>query len=272
MTKTYHFMAGLPRSGSTLLSALLNQHPEIYASPTTDLLTALYQVESIIFNTESYKAGLHKANIQSVLSNIADNYYAGYSKKVIIDKNRVWGTPYNITNVAPYVNPNGKVILTMRPILEVLASFIKITEASERITKQPAYLNRELWVSSYRTKREAQVDNLMRPNGEIDQAIFSIANLLKNHKDKVHVIWFDDLLNKPQESLNAVYRFLGVKEQPNNFQNIKAVDKHDDLSGYGIAGLHDVGKKLIHTMTKPEDYLPQYSIDKYRNALDFLEL
>jgi hypothetical protein len=29
--KTYHFLAGLPRSGNTLLSALLNQNPIIHS-------------------------------------------------------------------------------------------------------------------------------------------------------------------------------------------------------------------------------------------------
>jgi len=39
--KTLFFLSGLPRSGSTLLGSLLNQHPEIYATPTSPLADLL---------------------------------------------------------------------------------------------------------------------------------------------------------------------------------------------------------------------------------------
>jgi sulfotransferase len=271
MTKTYHFMAGLPRSGSTVLSALLNQHPDLYASPQTDLISLLYELEKEIAGFESYKAGLLHQGYASVMHNMADTFYAHIDKPVIIDKSRAWGTPYNWDNLSPYVNPKGKVILTMRPILEVLASFVKVSRESQKITKYQQYLNTTLWVSDYRTETDAIVDNLMMPNGEIDRAIYSIANLLKNHRDRVHVVWFDNLLDNPEKTLSGIQRFLGLKSFEHNFGKIVAVDQHNDLAGYGIAGLHDVKKKLARPKTNPEDYLSAYTIQKYGNVLDFLD-
>lgn len=271
MDKTYHFMAGLPRSGSTVLSAILNQNPEIYSSPQTDLVGMLYNLEQAIPNYESYRAGLFYDGYMSVLKGMADNFYSHIDKPVIIDKNRGWGTPYNFKELSGYVNPEGKVVLTMRPILEVLASFVKAIRQSEKITKQVSYFNQNLWVSKYRDQTEAIVDNLMMPNGEIDRAIFSIANLLKEHRDRVYVVWFDDLLNNPQQTLNGVYDFLGVDKFIHNFNNIKAVDKQDDITAFGIAGLHDVKKKLARPKTDPSEILSEYTIQKYKNALDFLD-
>ena len=37
--KTYHFITGLPRSGSTLLTAILKQNPRFHASITDSLAT-----------------------------------------------------------------------------------------------------------------------------------------------------------------------------------------------------------------------------------------
>jgi len=270
MEKTYHFMAGLPRSGSTVLAALLNQHPEVYSSPQTDLIGMLYEVNEKIPTYESFRAGLLHKGYENVLTSMADNFYAHIDKPVIIDKNRGWGTPYNWDNLSGYLNKDGKVILTLRPILEVLASFVKVSQATEKITGTAPYLNNDLWVSSYRDKVDAQVDNMMMLNGEIDRAIFSIANLLKNHGDKVYVVWFDDLLESPQNTMNGISDFLGISRANYNFNSIKEIDKHDDLSGYGMAGLHDVSKKLKKPETKPEDYLSDYVIKKYGNALDFL--
>lgn len=110
----------------------------------------------------------------------------------------------------------------------------------------------------------------MMPNGEIDRAIFSIANLLKEHRDRVYVVWFDDLLDNPQQTLNGIYDFLGVDKFIHNFNNIKAVDEQDDLTAFGIAGLHDVKKKLARPKTDPSEILSEYTIQKYKNALDFL--
>lgn len=263
-------MAGLPRSGSTVLSTLLNQNPDVYASPQTDLLSMLYDIESKIPTYESYRAKLLHPNFASVLYGITDNFYSTNAKSVIIDKNRGWGTPYNWDNLSLYVNPNGKVILTMRPILEVIASFIKIAQKTHKATASMPFLNDNLWVSHYRDATDAQVDNMMTPNGELDRAIFSIANLIKNHRDKVYLVWFDDLLDSPQATMNAIYDFLGLDRFDHNFNNIKAVDNHDDLSGYGMLGLHNVNKKLARPKTDPSELLSDYVIQKYGNALDFL--
>jgi sulfotransferase len=272
MTKTYHFMAGLPRSGSTVLSAILNQNTKIYASPQTDLLGMLYELESKIPNYESYRAKLMHPNFASVLYGMADNFYAPIDKPIVIDKNRGWGTPYNWDNLSLYVNTEGKVILTMRPILEVLASFIRVSEKTNKATGTTPYLNSDLWATHYRDSTDAQVENVMQTNGSIDQAIYSIANLVKHHRSKVHVVWFNDLLSNPQQTMNGIYNFLGLENFEHNFNNIKAVDNHDDFSGYGTLGLHDVGKKLERPKTKVHDYLSDYVIAKYGNALDFLNL
>jgi sulfotransferase len=270
MEKTYHFMAGLPRSGSTVLAALLNQHPDIYASPQTDLLGMLYEVNKEIPNYESYKAGLFHAGYEKVMNSMADNFYSHIDKPVVIDKNRGWGTPYNWDNLSGYVSPNGKVILPLRPILEILASFMKVVEKTEEVTGYSTYLDQDLWATHYRDKKDAQIENLMRLNGEIDRAIFSVANLLKNHGDKVFVVWFNDLIETPQTTMNGIYDFLEIDRYSHDFDNIKEVDLHDDLVAYNLIGLHDINSKLEQPNTNPEDYLSDYVIAKYKNALDFL--
>lgn len=272
MTKTYHFMAGLPRSGSTVLSAILNQNPEIYASPQTDLLSMLYNLESSIPSYESYRAGLLHQGFASVMHSMKDTFYSHIDKPVIIDKNRGWGTPFNWDHLSGYVSKDGKVILTMRPILEVLASFVKASQHTKKAIKHTPYLDNNIWSSHYRDETDAIVENLMQTNGELDRAIFSIANLLKNHKDRVCVVWFDDLLDSPVSTLDRIHEFLGLDSFNYNFDNIKAVDKHDNLNAYGIVGLHDVKKKLARPKTDPASYLSEYSIQKYKNALDFLKL
>lgn len=263
-------MTGLPRSGSTLLAALLNQHPDIYASPHSDLLSMLYGLHDGIPYYESHKAGLMHAGFGNVKKELPDNFYAHIDKPIVIDKNRGWGTPYNWDNLSGYLNKRGKVILTMRPILEVLASYSKVISRTEKVLDYSPFLNEELWVTNYRNKRDAQIDNLMQLNGDIDKAIYSIANLLKNHGDRVFVVWFDDLLKKPQNTMDGVCDFLNLDRHIYDFNSIKETDKHNDVAGYQLLGLHDVAPKLAKPNTKPEKYLSDYIIGKYKNALSFL--
>jgi sulfotransferase len=270
MKKTFHFMAGLPRSGSTVLSALLNQHPDVYSSPQTDLLQLMYEMQIRMPELEAYRAGLFPNGFRAMLENMPVSHYSKINKPVVIDKNRGWGAPYNMTNIAPILNPNGKIILTMRPILEVLASAIKVTEKSNKILNSNTLFDESLFISKYRSRTDVQVENLMQLNGELDMAILSIYNLLENYSDRVIVIWFDELISKPQETMNRIYKFLDIEKFENDFQSINSVDKHDDLLGYGVLGLHDVAKKLHKPDTNPSDYLSDFIIKKYENALDFL--
>jgi sulfotransferase len=44
MKKTFHVLSGIPRSGSTVLAAILNQNPTMHISTTSGLVQALDSV------------------------------------------------------------------------------------------------------------------------------------------------------------------------------------------------------------------------------------
>jgi sulfotransferase len=270
MEKTYHFMAGLPRSGSTVLAALLNQHPDIYASPQTDLLQIMYEIDSIIPKLEGYNAGLFPQAYKEILKSIPEAHYSQIDKPIIIDKNRGWGTPYNMENIVPILNPKAKIIITLRPFLDVLASLIKVMGKSDKALGKKSLYNENSTTAFYRSIAEVQIENAMLPNALFDIALLSIYNLIENYKDRILVVWFDDLMDFPQETMNKIYSFLELESHTNNFELIKPVDKHDDLLGYGVLGLHDVATKLQKPKTNPKDYLSDYTIGKYANTLDFI--
>ena len=54
--KTYYFMSGLPRSGSTLLSAILNQNPRFYSGPSSPVVSTMITLEQSLSNDELYLA------------------------------------------------------------------------------------------------------------------------------------------------------------------------------------------------------------------------
>ncbi len=76
MTQKYHFISGLPRSGSTLLSGILRQNPRFHAaisSPVAGLMNgALEQMgansESYSFFDENKRKAISKALFQAYYS------------------------------------------------------------------------------------------------------------------------------------------------------------------------------------------------------------
>ena len=54
LNKNFYFMAGLPRSGSTLLSSILNQNPRFYSGPSSPVVATMIALENQFSNDELF--------------------------------------------------------------------------------------------------------------------------------------------------------------------------------------------------------------------------
>jgi sulfotransferase len=267
--KTFYFMGGLPRSGSTALTAILNQHPEIYASPQSELLSMYYNLQLQIYNSENWHTNLMRENYENMLDSLGNLFYSGVKKPVIIDKSRVWGTEGN-HNIATRLNKEPKTILVLRPILEVLSSFIRLLEKNPDNYIDKNIANLDFYSKYYRSVNDARCDYLMRTGGEIDQSLLAIATLI-NKPEICHLVWYKDLIADPQGCLSDIYQFLNVFDFKNNFNKINQLDKHDDAFVFGIKDIHTISTTIKASKTKPELVLSNYVMAKYGNSLDFIQ-
>ncbi len=83
-------MAGMPRSGSTLLSSILNQNPRFYSGPSSPVLGSMITSYQHFINDELYKAFPKEEQVGKIVGSIIDGYYSDIDKPVVIDKNRGW--------------------------------------------------------------------------------------------------------------------------------------------------------------------------------------
>jgi sulfotransferase len=267
MDKTFFFMAGLPRSGSTLLSSILNQNPDIYVSPQNDLprmMFALYQEMQV---SEPYWSGFNPQGFENLMRRVPDNFYENVDKKYIIDKNRAWGTPDNL-QLANLITKDVKIIAPVRPILEILASFIRLAEKNPNnfidrmVGSYPA--------SQYRPLNDARCDALMAGDKDLERNILSIASATKpEHKDKFHLVLYEDLATKPEQVIKGIYEFLGIPEFEHQFDNFKWEVMPNEANVFGIPDLHRV-KPHLQPSDTDISILSDYVREKYGNALDFL--
>ena len=262
MDKTYHFLAGLPRSGNTLLSAIFNQNPEIYSTPLSPVPTYMFDFAMAYTNTEQVlRNEENKVKSEIFLSSFLDNYYKDVEKPVIIDREKAWGTPANLEIIKHFVNPKPKIIFTVRDILEIIASFIKM---------DADYLKREAveknnFINHYRSQKDIVCELLMSPNGDIDKSLLSLASAFyPENKGMFHIVEYRDLVSKPEETMNGIYDFLEMPHYSHNFNKIEKLEKDDDEVLGLPKNLHDIKKSLSKSSTDT-DILSDYIKHKYSN-------
>jgi sulfotransferase len=262
MDKTYHFLAGLPRSGNTLLSALLNQNPDIYSTPLSPLPTFMWEFANSADNMEQVNRNVeNNIKTQIFLSSFMDNYYKEVEKPVVIDREKAWGTPANLGIVKKYITPTPKIIFTVRDVLEILASFVKM---DAQYLKDHAS-NEGYYISNYRSPKDLVCEQLMSLNSDIDKGLLSLASAFyPENAGMFHIVEYNDLVFNPEETMNKIYDFLELPHYEHNFNKIEKVEvDNDEILGLP-KDLHDIRKSLSQSSTSL-DILSDYIRHKYSN-------
>jgi|TARA_R100000654_G_scaffold10953_1_gene23952 hypothetical protein len=252
-SKKIFFLAGFPRAGNTILTSILNQNPDICCTPNSITLEVLKDV-FLLKQTDVFMNYPDHRSLDNILAAVFDNYYKDWNYKYIIDRNPA-GTDGNLQLVKKYLNPNVKIIFLVRPILEVLASWI------DWARKTPNNYLRKLGNPTQACHK------LMNKDGQIVKQLRCMHNLLKP-ENKHHVLFIDynDIVNKPQKTIDSIYNFLNIPKYKHRFKNFKQVEanglKYDDTI-FG-KGMHTIKTKSL-TKTKRDitKVLPQEIIQTY---------
>ena len=241
--KAYYFLSGLPRSGNTLLGSIINQNPKLSLTSNTILTDVLYQLH-LIKDYQIYKNFPDEKSLDNIIKNIFNNYYKDWEADYIIDRG-VWGTPFNLQCLKSIVK-KPKFIILYRPVLECLASFIKI--------EKPVNV-------------EARCHELMGNNEMIGKCLWSIKNLIKEKEDYL-IINYSDLVSNPLKQINKIYSYLNIdsfEHKLKNFNDFFANNIKYDDSIYSFP-LHTIRTNKIElNKYKIEDYLPKNIIKQYSN-------
>jgi sulfotransferase len=262
--KAYHFLAGLPRSGNTLLSALLNQNPDIYCSPLSPLNSFYWDLAESANKNEHVLRNNDGNKIDNILKNFMQEYYKDVDKPVIIDREKAWATPSNFLIIKNFITPKPKIIFTVRPIIDILTSFITILP-------EHSYIDIEMessgwWYKDYLTKNDNRCDYLMRPFGQIDKSLLSINEILKPENNKTFcLINYEEIINAPQDTMDKICKFLKLPNYKHDFNNIvKLGVDNDEIVGHP-ANMHEIRPQLKKVSKDPKKVLSEYVINKYSN-------
>ena len=260
MYKNYYFIAGLPRSGSTMLKSLLNQNPNIHSEPVSPILELSYYHDQYFSSSEQYLAYPKPKSAYQVISNLHKNYYYEVEKPIIIDHCRAW--PNNIERINTYITPNPKIICPVRNIVEVLTSFITMIH---RNSDEVSFIDQHLIDRGFSVNDDNRCDYLMSDDGIVEQALWAQSQaFIRGDEKYLHMVEYDDLINNPQETMNGIYDFLGIERYDHNFNHIE--NKHRESEDqWNLKDMHQVRSKLEKKSKRPEDVLSDYILNKYSN-------
>ena len=254
-------MTGIPRAGNTILSCILNQNKDIGVTGNSILPEIFHSLEQTRKNNEAYLNYPDEASYNCMLSSILKSYYSEWDSSYIIDRSS-WGTPYNLELIRKYITDDIKIICPVRPVLEILASFVKLfhENGSGGFIDNNIYSNDRL---IYRPMDDVRCDEIMMPNGPTDKALFALSQH-KNYDGVFHLVEYDDLVYNTKKTIRNIYDFLGIKYFDHSFENLSNSDEINH-EFYGIKNLHKIRSTVNKISTKPEDILSEYILEKYKN-------
>ena len=252
MTKQFYFISGLPRSGTTLLSTILNQNPKFQASisgPLARFTRAIIQESSA---QGGYRIQCPPEKNKKIIHGIFDNYYDNSDKEAFWDTNRGWTY---LTPLLKELYPSFKMIVCVRSIPWILDSF-------ESLIRKNSLTTTTMFAPEENVSVYSRSHTLMRTDRTIGFAFEGLKQALtSNERNSIFVLEYDKLAKRPEQCMKEIYNFIGQPYYVHNFDDVEvSYDEFDDE--VQLKGLHTTRKKVSYIdrqMIIPPDLQQQYS-------------
>jgi sulfotransferase len=222
MEKRYIGLSGLPRTGSTLLSSILSQNPEIHAEGNSAVCQLMWDMQCSV-----YEASILQLTVSNridtgieLIKNIPNLYYKDVTASTVIDKCRSWTLPDNMAMLNKYFNHKPKVLVLERPLVEIVKSFVALRQAN----------------NNQGDLEEGLLDDWSEP---IMRSYEGVKWAKANNNGEFLFVQYNDLINNTKLTIDTIYTFCELESFEHDFNNI--VNKHPENDKiYGMLGQHDI--------------------------------
>ena len=254
--KEIFFLSGLPRAGNTLFGSLMNQNPNVAVtanSITADMMGELFSLKKIdIF--QNYPD--HKS-FDNVAAKVFEHYYQDWKADYIIDR-APWGMPANL-NFLKHTRKNIKIIVLIRDVIEILASFVRWSE------REPT-----AFINKHAKTVEEKCDKLMNKDGVIVKELIAVKHLLHDeNKGLYKIIEYNDLVEHPKRTIESVYDYLEIPKFKHHYINLDQFKVNDMSYDETLLGerLHTIKTDAIYKEKyDARTIIPKSIIDQYEQC------
>jgi len=210
---TFHFISGLPRSGSTLLSALLGQNPRINANITSPVLRMYQALLPLMSGKSAIGSQFDDEQRLLVLRGVFEGYHKG-AAEIAFDTNRGWTSQLPLL---AQIYPEAKVICCVKDVSEILNSLEAAIQRHP--THYPTLLESE---GKHLNTQYIRVAAYMNFNhGMVG---FAWAGLREAWfgpcASRLVLVQYDRLVEDPQGTLDRIYRCIDQDAYQHTFDNL----------------------------------------------------
>lgn len=219
-------LSGLPRTGSTLLSSILSQNPDIHAEGNSAVCQLMWDMQiSCEYTASQQITANYRFNTQDdLVSSIPGIYYKDVEANNIVDKCRSWTLEPNMKMIRRYIRKDPKVIVLTRPIDEIVESFVRLRKLNG-------------WTDNF---EEGLLDKDSEP---IMRSLNGVEYALNNNNGEFIFIEYNDLVLHTNDVIKSIYDFCDIEYFDHNYNKI--VNKyHENDKIYGLIGQHDVRPQI----------------------------
>ena len=261
MQNGIHFISGLPRSGSTLLAAILRQNPRFHAgmsSPVGTLFIALLRQMSQDNETSVF---IDDAQRQAILTALFDAYYhREHAHQVVFDTNRLWCS--KLPALAALFPP-AKIICCVRHVPWILDSI-------ERLIRQNRFEPSKIFNFEPGGTVYSRVEGLTKGDGMAGFALSALREAVYGPQaDWLLLVRYETLTANPLGALAAIYHAIGEPLFAHDPEHIEpAYDMIEFDVRLGTPGLHHV-RSVVRPEKRPTvlppDLFAKYEQDAFWN-------
>lgn len=254
MEKTFHFISGLPRSGSTLLSSILKQNPKFSAGISDPLASYIHSVTRDTNSAVGMSSAVPIEKQRELMIDLFRSFYK-YDNEVCFNTNRGWSSD---TALLKDLFPDFKMIVCLRDIPWILDSFEQLN-AKNPHTIKPLYHHQEL--GNVHDRCNMLMGQMPNFSGYVHAPLINVQqSMFCNEIDHILYVEYDTLVKYPKFSMQQIYEFLGEPWYEHDFDNVEdSYDEFDDAAK--IAGLHTVRRRVEYKVRR--SILPGELWDKY---------
>ena len=255
-------MSGVPRSGSTVLAAILNQNKQTHVSTTSGLVFALdglanaWHSQALLIENDKERTKLART-----MGAVINTFYEDYEEPVIIDKGRGWPIPTILSAMTQVLGEKPKIIATVRSIPDCMASFVRVAK--------PDDLDEFIYSEVLSTHLKA--------------AYIAIQTGYEVAPECFCIVEYEDLVADPKAQLARIHEFLDLPDFEYDFTAIDGTSvQEDDEELHGYEGMHDIQPVLAKQHNEdPKDVLkhhyatfcqPEFWLDKPRTIPELHDL
>ena len=252
-----HFISGLPRSGSTLLAALLRQNPRFHAGMSGPLYGLFNTLLGEMSQRNEFSVFIDDAQRQRVLNGLVRNFHQGHAPEggVVFDTSRAWTA--KIAAIGQLF-PQAKIIACVRHVPWILDSIERLVQ---RNMFQPSIIfDYQPGGTVY-----SRVEGVLSATGMVGYSYNALKEaFFGENAGRMMLLQYETLTADPKKALDAVYQFIGEPRATHNFEAIEFDASEYDRRA-GTPGLHDVRPKVSARMAKRETVLPPDLFRRFEN-------